>query len=200
MSERSAGDINTSLEQEHVTESQMAGYVNGSLNEQERDYIDEQLAVCDVCLQLFMRTLEAADGGNNESGAYQDAACTELPNMEQMEQRVMGQLLQEQRKAASSEPILEKPIDAQEKPSRRVSWLQHPVTHYTIAASITLLLLGSGVFASFSQKMAEFDTYESMQQPTHTSTPIGEQTESWSDKMVNQTGSWLDGLQAMRFK
>jgi len=26
------------------------------------------------------------------------------------------------------------------------------------------------------------------------------QSESWSERIVNQTGSWLDGLQATRFK
>jgi hypothetical protein len=128
-----------------------------------------------------------------------------MPDMELLERRVMTQLMCE---LTPDDRHLEHPqlrqvttTVVQEKPYRRGSWLQHPVTHYTIAASITLLLLGSGTFASFSQKLAQHELDLSMQQPK----PViaiqeDKRTESWSDKMVNQTGSWLDGLQAIRFK
>jgi anti-sigma factor RsiW len=181
---------------EHITPDQMFCYVNDALKEVERMQVEQHLTACDTCLQLFIAIMEST-----ENEAF-------LPplDMELMEDRVVAQLVSEQ--VLQSEQA-EQPIKTSaKKPHRLYQWLQHPATHYTIAASITLLLLASGTFASFSQKLAQLDVNlnvnvnvnvkpaEPPKQPESTT----ERSESWSDKMVDQTGSWLDGLRETRYK
>jgi hypothetical protein len=189
---------------EHISSEQMDHYVRNLLTDQERDWAERHLAACVTCLQVFVAAVELVEAEKVVSGSTIEPS-TMMPDMELLERRVMTQLMCE---LTPDDRHLEHPqlrrvttTVVQEKPYRRGSWLQHPVTHYTIAASITLLLLGSGTFASFSQKLAQHELDLSMQQPK----PViaiqeDKRTESWSDKMVNQTGSWLDGLQAIRFK
>ncbi|MGM0884500.1 MAG: hypothetical protein ACQEXQ_26105 [Bacillota bacterium] len=186
---------------EHLSSDQMDHYVRNFLTEQERDWAERHLAACDACLQLFMSAVEPVEDEAVDDGSLREPSIT-MPDMELLEQRVVTQLIGE---LTPDDQHLEQfsatTIVVQERPYRRGSWLQHPVTHYTIAASITLLLLGSGTFASFSQKLAQHELELNVQEPQPAiGIPLDKQTESWSDKMVSQTGSWLDGLQAIRFK
>ncbi|REK71726.1 hypothetical protein [Paenibacillus paeoniae] len=88
----------------------------------------------------------------------------------------------------------------QKPAARRGSWLQHPVTHYTIAASITLMLLATGALSSFSQSLQELNEQHRNNIPPYNvgAEWLGEP--SWSDRLVNQAGNWLDGIQSWRFK
>lgn len=186
------------MRNEHISPDQMFCYVNDALNEVERMQAELHLTACDSCLQLFIAIMESTE---NE-------VFLPSPDMELMEERVVAQLVSEQvlHSENAEQPL--KTSEVKQKPRRLRQWLQHPATHYTIAASITLLLLASGTFASFSQKLAQLDVNlnvninvnvqptEPPMQPESTT----KQSESWSDKMVNQTGSWLDGLQATRYK
>ncbi|MCA0758264.1 hypothetical protein KP806_24725 [Paenibacillus sp. N4] len=214
MSEVKEGtELGCSLGTGHVPAEEMSRYVQGQLAAQERERIELRLERCGHCLQLFMAALDASA---EEDGA--DSIFMQ-PVMNDLETRVIEQLAVEARlEVRSSQPPVgpemqsgrksSAAVSVQEKPYRRRSWLQHPVTHYTIAASVTLLLLGSGTFASFSQKLAEHDIQlmasEERSQPPHqppaAPANVESRTVSWSDKMVNQTGTWLDGLQALRFK
>lgn len=186
---------------EHISSDQMDHYVRNLLTEQERDWAGRHLAACDACLQLFMAAVESVEDEAVEDGTLREPSIA-MPDMELLGQRVVTQLISELTPDDQQhEQLSATTIVVQERPYRRGSWLQHPVTHYTIAASITLLLLGSGTFASFSQKLAQHELELTVQQPQPAiAIPKDKQTESWSDKMVNQTGSWLDGLQAIRFK
>lgn len=183
--------------EEHLASDRMNAYVRNGLAEPERGRAERHLAACDDCLQLFMATVESA---GLEAGVR--AAAVEpqmvLPDMELLEQRVVAQLLSEEKPDTQAESIQSPQLAVQEKSYRPAAWLQHPVTHYTIAASITLLLLGSGIFSSFSHRLAQMDLNVNVQQPVIV--PDEQQTESWSDKMVDQTGFWLDDLKAIRFK
>ncbi|WP_424769092.1 hypothetical protein [Paenibacillus sp. sgz302251] len=190
--ERQAISRHESLAKAHISKEQLERYLRDLLPEQERAQIDHDLAQCEECLQLFLSVVEADMAGNN--GMPQ-----QMPDMDLLEQRVVSQLMNEQQAMArpNANPSV---AAAHAKPSRRRSWLQHPVAHYTIAASITLLLLGSGAFAALSERLAEQDLYAGLQQEPESALPETSQTESWSEKVVNQTGSWLEGLQAARFK
>ncbi|CAM4367330.1 hypothetical protein L1N85_22590 [Paenibacillus alkaliterrae] len=200
---------------EPICADEMNRYVCGRSTEQERAKVEQRLADCGHCLQLFMAELELMEAEWNNGMAHAKYE-TQLafPDMQRIEERVVSQLLRvgkpEQRpfliSLETNKTITA--IAAQEKPYRRSNWLQHPVTQYTIAASITLLLLASGTFASFSQKLAELDLeveagaeqHTLQPHPSISAVPADKPSESWSEKMVNQTGSWLDGLQAIRFK
>jgi len=188
---------------EHISPDQMFRYVNDRLIETERIPVEQHLAACDFCLQLFISAIETAEGDLQPLDIHStNVQPTPIPNMEQIEKRVVEQLMGEQEHYQIQGKQDAAPSTLQEKPRRLRTWLQHPVTHYTIAASITLLLLASGTFSSFSQKLALLDMNENEQQNIRPNPPVaaGEHSESWSDRIVDQTGSWLDGLKASRFR
>ncbi|MFC4778957.1 zf-HC2 domain-containing protein [Paenibacillus sp. GCM10023252] len=86
-------------------------------------------------------------------------------------------------------------------PVRR-AWFQHPAIHYGAAAVITLFLLTSGTFNSFSDQVSAM---ENAKAPTPTvvmpsNTKDDEKTETWSDKMVDRTITWFDEIESVRFK
>jgi hypothetical protein len=191
------------MRNEHIPQHRMNQYVNDSLTEIDRAEVERHLDGCDFCLGLFMAAM--ASPGDEGSISFQGGDSESripLPDMALLEQRVIGLLMSEQglHDAEASAPGI--PAAKQEKPPRLRTWLQHPVTHYTIAASITLLLLFSGTFATFSQKLAQLDMNENMQESIPPKPQAGNDkySESWSDKIVDQTGTWLDGLKATRFK
>ncbi|WP_139990676.1 hypothetical protein [Paenibacillus paridis] len=177
------------MRNDHVSPVQMLAYLKDRLPEADREQVERELTACDECLQLFIGMMESAE---NEPLSSQ-------PDFAQMERRVVAQLISEQ-EPLEQEGKAEKAGQASRKNSARLRlWLQHPATHYTIAASITLLLLASGTFASFSQKLAQLDLSEH-EQVAVPPPAVGRPSISWSDKIVDQTGSWLDGLKASRFK
>lgn len=156
----------------HMSADQMEDYIRGRMSGQARGLAEMHLENCDHCIQLFM-TVESRCSGE-----------VPLPDMKLLEQRVIAQL--------SERPT----------PPRRSYWLQRSAVQYAIAASITLLLLGSGTFTSFAEKLArmEWDAMVSQQQQAQVPpAPQRTEPESWSDQWVDKTGFWLDGLKAARF-
>ncbi|OMF29084.1 hypothetical protein BK133_18260 [Paenibacillus sp. FSL H8-0548] len=176
----------------HITPDQMQEYVNNRLPEAERAVVEQELSVCETCLELFI-------GFMNDSEAVLQPL---QPDFDLMEQRVVAELVSEQGLHRRQSNQVESDKRIQKSPSRVRTWLQHPVTHYTVAASITLLLLASGTFSSFSEKLVQRELNENKQQTMRPdpSEASNRQSESWSDRIVDQTGSWLDGLRASRFK
>ncbi|WP_059043304.1 hypothetical protein [Paenibacillus rubinfantis] len=65
--------------------------------------------------------------------------------------------------------------------SKRKSWTRHPLLHYAIAATLTALLLGNGVFDKISA-----ETNQLMNRPN---------SSSLSEWMMKATTGWLDGWQ-----
>ncbi|MGO4541458.1 zf-HC2 domain-containing protein [Paenibacillus sp. 2TAB19] len=170
---------------DHVAEPTMRSYVEHRLSEQERELVDGHLAECEHCLQRFM---DAAQATHAESELL-------LPDMDILEQRVIAQLHAESEAAAAVKAVQSSPRHA-----RRRSWLQHPVAQYMIAASITLLLLGTGTFAGLSDKLSRLDQEAVIQPPQATEHLPSLPSESWSDRMVDRTGSWLDGIRESRYR
>lgn len=189
------------MRNEHISPDQMIRYVKGTLAGADRVRVEQQMTACDCCLKHFIAAVESSE---NEAESVFSSHVNEpqLPDMKLLEQHVVAQLLSEERIHQARADGIRTPSILLKKSSRLRVLLQHPVTHYTIAASITLLLLVSGTFASFSQKLAQLDMNENVQQAVNPSPPIaaGKHSESWSDKIVDQTGSWLDGLRATRYK
>lgn len=176
----------------HITPDLMNEYVKNRLPETERALVEQELSACEVCLELFI-------GSMNDSEAELQQP---LPDFDLLEQRVVAQLASEQEFLRIQSDQVETVKRNQESPSRVRTWLQHPVTHYTVAASITLLLLASGTFSTFSEKLVQHDMNENKQYTMRPNLPEASdrQKESWSDRIVDQTGSWLDGLRESRYK
>ncbi|WP_338553957.1 zf-HC2 domain-containing protein [Paenibacillus sp. KS-LC4] len=188
----------------HVEASLLEQYVANLLSEPEREQIERQLAGCDECLERFMYVLEADMAGAeftsklHAEGASPLNLAIELPDFEQMGSKLSRQLFgpseSEKQQLSMPGPFL------QEKSFRRRSWLQHPATHYTAAAVITLLLLGTGVLNNISQELEKID-HSRLQHKEEQFIRDKEQRESsWSQQMMNRTSLWLDGIASKRFK
>ncbi|WP_042171063.1 zf-HC2 domain-containing protein [Paenibacillus gorillae] len=172
----------------HADSTTMHLYVGDVLPETERERVEAHMAQCDVCLELFMTAVEAAQTVTAANGAD----VSDMPDMEQMGRRLSGMLFPRR--------------IVQEKPYRRRTWLQHPAVHFGAAAAITLLLLGTGTFNGVAERMMAMDEHtrvmlETGEEPVIV--PIAEeerQDGSWSDRMVDQTLGWLKGIEKSRFK
>ncbi len=188
----------------HISAPIMTGYIRNELSEAERERVDRQLASCESCLSLFMQQLE-------DQLTDQEEPCllhAQQPDMSALEDRVIAALHREgQQQSVHSQRLVAERINTSSAMRRRRHLLQHPAAQYVIAASITLLLLGSGSFSALSQRLAAHD--EKVARSEHELQPLepfDSATErewtspSWSERMVEQTSSWLDGLQSLRYK
>lgn len=183
------------LHTNHVSAADMQRYASGTLGEAERERVDAELVECEQCLGLLMRML---DSGSDSGAGAGEKRGVPLPDLQAMEDRVIAELKQ----AELAKPPMSLRSTLQSKPAaaRRVSWIQRPVAQYTIAASITLLLLASGALAGFSQSLEKLDESR-VAMPSQSDIDNAWSNEpSWSEQLVNRTGSWLDGIQASRFK
>ncbi|MNO86324.1 hypothetical protein D3C76_777200 [compost metagenome] len=68
---------------------------------------------------------------------------------------------------------------SKERGGSRKSWTRHPLLHYVIAATLTALLLGSGLFDRFAA-----ETNQLMNRSD---------ASSLSERMMEATTGWLDG-------
>lgn len=200
--------------QAHIGKEEMAAYVNGGMSGPERERTEAHLFACDDCLALYMDALEAELPLEGEiarpAGAGSGTASLELPDMDEAAIRVIRLLEQEsggrnRRQAASITDLPGQSGRSGVRPSslskerRRNDWLRRPGTHFAAAAAVTLLLVGTGALGGLSERLAGFER--------QAAAPLFEQPdeqeargEAWSDKMLDRTAAWLDGIEAERFQ
>lgn len=79
-------------------------------------------------------------------------------------------------------------------------WIQRPVVQYGIAASITLLLVTSGLMSTVSHTLVKLDqTVQQSQYANHS--PIPESSaEPRSEKWLDKASRWIEAVQDSRFK
>ncbi|ACS98801.1 anti-sigma factor family protein [Paenibacillus sp. JDR-2] len=177
---------------EHVTAADLAAYIHDELAEHKREEIELHIAACEPCMELFMTAIEASEAGeSNPASDGPAAARTVIPDMKKLGKRVVDILLAE---SARKKPVM------RAEPARRQSFLQRPVVHFTAAAAITLLLLGTGTFSGISAKLGEMDSHSVPAEQTMEKDAEQPQGPTWSDRMVNRTSSWFDKLENDRFK
>ncbi|SFF34907.1 Putative zinc-finger [Paenibacillus catalpae] len=174
----------------HIIASDLTAYVRDELAERKRDRIELHLADCEPCMMLFMSVMEASEAGELTSSADTGAEVV-IPDMKKLGGRVIDVLLAE---SARSKPIM------RAEPARRQSFLQRPAVHFTAAAAITLLLLGTGTFSGISAKLGELDSHSVPAEQTIEKGTEQTQGPTWSDRMVTRTSSWFDKLEKDRFK
>lgn len=121
----------------HMSQAQMNHYILNQLEQSERNEIEAHLYTCDVCLEQYMNGLEQLQ-----------QQLPNLPSNHGFAEKIIQQLSlpTQSIEQLSLETKKEPPslVPSAPKPKRR-NHLQ-PFVHYTIAASITLLLMSSGVF------------------------------------------------------
>ncbi|MDQ6420168.1 hypothetical protein RB620_12035 [Paenibacillus sp. LHD-117] len=183
---------------EHITKVDMQRYASGTLAEAERGRVDAELLGCEECLRLFMSVLDGEAGAGEADTAVNARHELPMPDMRALEDKVVAGLMLAEAGGATG---IDKPRASNAgQNTRRSSWIQNPVAQYTIAASITLLLLASGALAGFSERLGKLDENNVAMPPQTSVDSAWTKGPSWSDQLVNRTGSWLDGIQASRFK
>jgi hypothetical protein len=176
----------------HISAEDMRRYANGTLGEADRERVDAELLECGQCLELLMNVMDGESRRGDD-----EARERPLPDLQAMEDRVIAELMLAE---SSKPPVLRRPAILSKSDAKRVSWIQRSGWQYTIAASITLLLLASGALAGFSQSLEKLDESKLAMPSQSEIDNAWSNQPSWSEQLVNRTGGWLDGIQASRFK
>ncbi|MCR8658896.1 hypothetical protein [Paenibacillus endoradicis] len=78
-------------------------------------------------------------------------------------------------------------------------WIQRPVVQYGIAASITLLLITSGLMSSVSHTLVKLD--RTVQSQNIEKPPVPESSaEPKSEKWLDKASRWIEAVQDSRFE
>ncbi|UQZ34072.1 hypothetical protein C2I18_11350 [Paenibacillus sp. PK3_47] len=131
-------------------------YIQGEMSDKERDGIDELLLEDQEALDAYLSALA-------------QFPVSSLPDQDSFAEQVMARIA---------------PPDAETVPQKRTRFriqglLHHKMLHYTVAASITLLFLSTGVFDWLAPGHLELNA--GIQQP-------------YSEKMVEKATGWLDEM------
>ena len=86
-------------------------------------------------------------------------------------------------------------IEAEQKPKKH-RWIQRPLAQVAVAASITVLLVGTGVIGAISSSMVQLE--QGIEQPLteQSDQNLIPQSERWLDKATQ----WLHQIQERRFE
>lgn len=162
------------MEMSHIPVEQWQRYVDDHMTPEEREQCDSHLNVCDLCLALYMQCLEQAEARlpqpENEA-VLADAAMKRFDEYALNKLNTTLTVLP----AACSKP--------------RLPLIQHPFFHYAVAAVITLILMGSGVFHTITQQIAYIEPAGKAEEPLDA---------SFSKKLMDQTIGMLDSIQPKR--
>ncbi|WP_018758819.1 hypothetical protein [Paenibacillus terrigena] len=133
-------------------------YIQGTLGEEEQLEMEELLLQSEEAMEQYLLAMDGLEG--------------ELPEPEDHDaftDRMMQQLY--------GKPVQHSPKDRVQPRSKY--WYEHPMFHYSIAASITFILLISGVFQNLSG-----GSHALLDQPSG----------SFTDSIIQKAFSWLDAL------
>ena len=152
-------------------------YIKGILTQAEREEIEQLLLIDEEALASYLMSLQLLNHNegldhqnNNEMFTFPD-----IPNQALFTERIMKQvdssIKREERK----------------KKLNKLQWrhlLSHKVVHYTVAASITVLFISTGVF----DRLAPGNVYKSQ----------SEAKPPYSEMMARKATGWLDSLKPKR--
>jgi hypothetical protein len=153
------------LRMTHYTTQQWQAYIQGS--ELGRASMDTHLLECDDCTEIYLIALE-------ELHDY----LPQLSNIKAFTEGVLDQIGQ----------LPNNNIITHQHMSNK-KWYTNMFFHYTVAASLTLVLVSSGIFDQMLDRVSEIS------QDTEFS-----QNSNLSDKLTNKAGQWLDSIPAKHLK
>ncbi|MEK8133097.1 hypothetical protein WMW72_35065 [Paenibacillus filicis] len=154
----------------HMPENVWRLYTEDRLGPDDRERCDHHLLTCDACLDVYLRCVE------------QMSESLPVPDMDVFAETAMLHWAEQTAQASISSSK-----EAKGCSDKRRSWMRHPVFHYTVAAAITLILMGSGVFQIFTQQASAWDANASDWMKQH--------PPSWSEQLMEQTVGLIAALQ-----
>ncbi|MCM3746453.1 hypothetical protein M3223_03710 [Paenibacillus pasadenensis] len=191
----------------HPSREEWSAYAAGAVFEPERTAMEQHLAGCGLCLELFMESIELVPAPQSAIPSTNIGHCVEKS----------GEL------SPSAEPVVHRPSlnapsssagfapgDSLERVRqavlqqlaarpRRRTWTRHPAFHYGLAAALTLLLLLSGTLGELTREL-EGSRSPNVASPSQEQSENHPARESWSSHVVNRTSDWLNEWQSARFK
>lgn len=154
-------------------EDRFTAYIKGTLTQAEREEIEQQLLTDEEALASYLMSLQLLN--QNEGLAHQKNNKTftfpQIPNQREFTKEIMKQVDSSVRS------------EKRKKKSGKLPWqhlLSHKMIHYTVAASITVIFISTGVF----DRLAPGNIYKSETLATTT----------YSEIMVKKATGWLDTL------
>lgn len=149
----------------HYTVQQWQAYIQG--DELDRASMETHLLECDACTDMYVLALEEL----NET----------LPQLTNI--------------TAFSDGVLERIKSLPDYNTQNIQlltnkrWYTNMFFHYTIAASLTILLVGSGIFDQIFERVSQISENTEQAQKT-----------TVSDQLTNKAGQWLDAIPAKHVK
>lgn len=140
----------------HFTKEEWTAYLHGAVID--RSLMESHLEHCAACQMVYVSAIEA-----------QGESLPELADAGKFADEVDKRL-----KAGAARRL--KPKSSRAK----------PIVQYAIAASLTILLVGSGAFQQL------FDTFENLSTQMESGT-----NPAIAERLTDKAGRWLDGLPAM---
>ncbi|WP_018751350.1 hypothetical protein [Paenibacillus sanguinis] len=129
-------------------------YISGMMDREEEERLEALLLQDDEVFKAYAAVLSS-----------QESTLPEPEEEELYLQRLLGAIPQEKARPVQTEC--------------RKTWSRHPLFHYTVAAAITVLLMGCGLFDSLSSGTSEW-----INRPQQ-SIPL-------SERMLDMTVKWVD--------
>ncbi|WP_168123067.1 hypothetical protein [Paenibacillus sp. HB172176] len=208
---------------EHLSMERLRGYMSDTLGGQERQEVERELYACDECLRRWIALQEEI--GMSKLLDREGNQATQLPSQPDfagMEEAVMERILAEHSMHESAEqsssasqvaslPLQEQIVHDRYRPSQQTlnatdktrrrsgSWLRLPAVQYTIAASITIVLMATGAFTGLADTLRDID--ENIEQPPYASAPEESELplDSWSQHLFDRANHWLEHVESARF-
>ncbi|MEK5398223.1 hypothetical protein [Paenibacillus sp. FSL K6-2859] len=152
-----------------IQREQAKAYIEGHMEEAVREDWEQLLLEDEESLTSYMEML--------------DELQEELPLLENSSaftERVMGDWAKMAESSAAFEQV------AVEEGGRRYRWYEKTIFHYAVAASLTLLIMSSGMFDKLHTGQME------LMIPKKDSSP------SFSEQVIQATSGWLDQLMGSR--
>lgn len=146
---------------QHYSFEQWLEYAKDELDEGKRTQMEDHLYGCDQCLDLYVQAVEV-----------EEAELPSISDVAAFTDQIMLKISEENEEAADI-PVLQ--------PKKKKSFYQSSVFHYALAASITLVLMSTGVFQSI---IKHTESIQKAEMPM--------KQEEVKVGFVNKTFSWLD--------
>ncbi|MCZ8523383.1 MULTISPECIES: zf-HC2 domain-containing protein [Paenibacillus] len=161
----------------HVTLGMWQAFILNSLSPEEREACEAHLEEdCAPCFELYLQALDGAAG------------MLPAPEQPAFQNDIMRQWDAEHERLADKQRSLPEGVEQTKRPR---PWLQHPLFHYGVAASVTLLLMGSGVFQAI---VGAADGAQTVRPPAQITGEPG----SYSGQLMEKTIGLIHALESKR--
>ena len=158
---------------DQIRREQAKAYIEGQADAVEREDWEQLLLEDEETFALYMEML--------------DELQEDLPSLENSSAFV-ERVMEDWRTGNVADSARVEQVLIKEEGPRRYHWYEKTVFHYTVAASLTLLIMSSGMFDKLLTGEMELIV------------PKKDQSPSYSEQMMQATSGWLDHLMDGRQK